>query len=190
MSQGLPHTALGPTLETERLLLRPPTAEDFDAWAELMADETQTRFIGGTQPAAVVWRGVMAMIGSWASQGYAMFSVIERSTGCWVGRVGPWQPYGWPGAEIGWTLTAAASGKGYATEAANATMDWAFEVLDWPEVIHSIDPANAPSIAVARRLGSRYLRTGCELPPPFEATEVQIWGQTREEWRARRSAGA
>ena len=33
-----PHVALGPTLETERLILRPPAVEDFPRWAEFMAD--------------------------------------------------------------------------------------------------------------------------------------------------------
>ena len=44
-------------LETERLLLRPPAREDFDAWADFMADEDAARFLGGAQPRSVAWRG-------------------------------------------------------------------------------------------------------------------------------------
>ena len=55
-------------LETPRLLLRLPRAEDLDPWAELMADAEAARFIGGTAPRAMVWRSIMTMIGAWHSQ--------------------------------------------------------------------------------------------------------------------------
>ena len=174
-----------PRIETARLILRPTAMEDLDRWAELLADETAARFIGGVQPRAGVWRTLMTMAGAWALTGVAMFSVLEKDTGRWVGRVGPWEPLGWPGHEVGWSLHPDAWGKGYAVEAAHAAMDYAVDALDWPDVIHCIDPQNAPSKRVAERLGSAYRRMG-RLPAPFEHVEVEIWGQTREEWRARR----
>lgn len=187
---GLPPEALGPTLETERLILRPPSLADFEPWACLMADVEHVRFIGGAQPRAVVWRGLMAMIGAWAANGFAMFSVVEKSSGQWIGRIGAWSPEGWPGTEVGWTLARSAAGKGYAHEAAVATIDWAFDRLGWSEVIHTIAPENAPSIALARRLGSRLLRTGRELPEPHQEMLVEVWGQSREDWRRSRSSRA
>jgi len=51
-------------------------------------------------------------------------------------------------------------------------------------VIHTIDPDNAPSQAVARRVGSRYLRPG-RLPPPLDL-DLEVWGQSRAEWATRR----
>ncbi len=178
---------LGPTLTTERLVLRPPRAEDFEAWAALMADEASARFIGGVQPAPVAWRFMAAMAGSWALHGFGMFSVLDRTDGRWLGRVGPWRPMGWPGTEVGWGLARAAWGQGYAREAAIAAMDWAFEHLGWAEVIHCIDPENHPSAALAKRLGSRN-RGLSAMPPPFETQCVDIWGQSAAEWRARRAA--
>ena len=175
---------LGPTLETPRLILRPPEERDLDGFAAMMADEEAARFVGGRQPRSGAWRGMAAMAGSWALRGYGMFSVIEKASGRWVGRVGPWQPEGWPGAEVGWGLERAAWGKGYATESAAAAIDWAFDHLGWDEVIHCIDPDNLGSIAVARRLGSTNRGPG-KLPPPFEAYPVDVWGQTREQWRGR-----
>jgi RimJ/RimL family protein N-acetyltransferase len=124
------------------------------------------------------------MAGAWAVQGFAMFSVIEKSSGRWVGRVGPWYPDGWPGTEIGWGIVSDCWGRGYATEAAIAAIDWVFDVLGWTEVIHVIDVDNAASQAVARKLGSRKRSRG-RLPAPHESALVDIWGQTREEWRAR-----
>jgi hypothetical protein len=52
-------------------------------------------------------------------------------------------------------------------------------------VIHCIDPENTASQSVARRLGSAILRRQ-HLPPPFEAFEVDVWGQARDAWRMRR----
>ena len=140
---------LGPTLETDRLLLRPPIEADLDGWAELMADEESSRFIGGPQLRPAAWRGLASMAGSWALKGYGMFSVVEKASGRWIGRLGPWMPEGWPGTEVGWGLVPEAQGKGYAIEGSTAAIDWAFDTLGWTEVIHCIDPANAPSQAVA-----------------------------------------
>ena len=175
-----------PTIETERLILRPPRAEDFAPWAAFTADPEAARHLGGAQPPAMAWRGLCTMAGAWALHGFAMFSVIEKASGRWIGRIGPWRPEGWPGNEVGWGLARGAWGKGYATEGAAAAIDWAFANLGWADVVHCIDPANVPSQNVARRLGSRYLRDG-ELPAPINKA-TKIWGQSREDWTARRNA--
>jgi RimJ/RimL family protein N-acetyltransferase len=171
-------------LETPRLILRPPRADDLDAWSEMMRDEPTARFIGGVMPRAVCWRQLMTMIGAWHSQGYAMFSVMEKGCDRWIGRVGPWQPDGWPGPEIGWAIARDCWGKGYAVEAATAATNWAFDTLDWSNIIHSIAPDNFSSQRVAQKLGSRNLGPG-RLPPPFTEDRVDLWGQTLEEWRRR-----
>lgn len=175
----------GPVLHTERLILRPIAMEDFPRWAEMMADPEAAKFLGGAQPAATAWRGFMTMAGAWSLTGISMFSLIERETGLWLGRIGPWRPHGWPGNEVGWGLHPDAQGKGYGVEAATAALDYAFEVLDWPDVIHCIDPDNTPSQRLAERIGSRNLGP-TRIPPPFDDLPFDAWGQTREDWRARR----
>ncbi|WP_206098421.1 GNAT family N-acetyltransferase [Oleiagrimonas sp. MCCC 1A03011] len=174
-----------PRIETERLILRPPLREDFDAYAANMADEEASHFIGGLQSRPEAWRGFLQVAGAWEIQGFAMFSVIEKASGRWVGRLGPWFPEGWPGPEVGWGIVRDAWGKGYATEGAVATMDYAFDVLGWERVIHSIAPDNTASQAVARKLGSRCLGPGV-LPEPYADKPIELWGQSREDWRARR----
>jgi RimJ/RimL family protein N-acetyltransferase len=171
-------------LETPRLLLRLPKMEDFEPWAEMMADPEAARFIGGVSARSVTWRGMMCVVGAWYACGFSMFSVIEKSTGRWVGRLGPWMPEGWPGPEVGWAIVRDCWGKGYAPEGAEAATNWAFDHLGWTRVIHSIDPANVASQAVARKLGSRNLGPGT-LPPPFQDASIDIWGQSREDWRGR-----
>jgi RimJ/RimL family protein N-acetyltransferase len=179
--------APAPILETERLILRAPAAEDFEAWATFAADADAMAHIGGAQPRAMAWRSWCATAGAWAIRGFSFFSVVEKSTGRWVGRLGPWQPEGWPGREVGWALVRDSWGKGYATEGASAAMDYVFDVLGWDEAIHTIDPANTGSHAVARRLGST-LKGPTKMPAPYADLPVELWSQTREEWFARRSS--
>jgi len=174
----------GPVLETERLTLRPIALEDFPRWAEMMGDPEAAKFLGGAQPASTAWRGFMTMAGAWSLTGVSMFSLIERESGRWLGRIGPWQPLGWPGTEVGWGLHPDAQGKGYGVEAAIATIDYAFDVLGWTEVIHCIDPENLPSIRLAERIGSRN-QGRTQLPAPYQALIIDRYGQSREAWRAR-----
>jgi RimJ/RimL family protein N-acetyltransferase len=175
---------MGPTLETARLILRPPQEDDLDGWAELMADEEAARFIGGPLSRSAAWRAMATMTGSWVLRGFGMFSVIEKSSGRWIGRVGPWHPEGWPGTEVGWGLLRSAWGQGYAGESAQAAIDWAFDALDWSEVIHIIDPDNLPSQRLAARLGAENAGP-TRLPPPLEQLPVDLWRQSREQWVAR-----
>jgi RimJ/RimL family protein N-acetyltransferase len=175
----------GPILNTPRLILRPPKQEDFPAFADMMSDADHVRFIGGQQLRATAWRSWATHAGSWSLLGFGMFSVIERETGQWVGRIGPWMPDGWPGQEVGWGLARAATGKGYGVEAATAALDWAFDVLGWTEVIHIIAPENLPSAALAKRLGSQN-QGPTRMPSPLDEHVVDAWGQSAEQWRARR----
>lgn len=181
---------LGPTLETERLILRPPIQADFDGFVEMCAEEDTMRFLGGAQPPAGAWRQMATIAGSWAMLGYGFFSVIEKASGKWIGRLGPWRPGGlqgdWPGNEVGYGVNRYARGKGFAGEGATAAMNWAFEHLGWDEVIHCIAAENADSIKLATRLGSRWLRHD-RLLPPIDIP-IEIYGQTRAEWRARQKA--
>jgi RimJ/RimL family protein N-acetyltransferase len=178
-----------PKIETQRLLLRLPRAEDFDAYAAMQADPDSARHIGGVLSRAEAWRKFLQMPGAWVIQGYAMFAVTDKATGEWLGQLGPWQPEGWPGTEVGWAFKRTAWGNGYALEAAIAAIDWAFETLGWTEVIHSIVTENTSSRALAQRLGSRILRQA-NLPAPYESIVVDVWGQSQQEWLARRAQAA
>lgn len=178
-------TAL-PVLTTERLILRPPMAEDFENWAKFCADPETMLHLGGVQRRAEAWRNLCMMRGAWEIRGFAMFSMICRDSGEWIGRTGPWQPEGWPGTEVGWGVAREYAGKGYAHEAAVASINWAFDMLGWDEVIHTINPENSASIALAERLGS-YNQGPTRLAPPFDQSRVDRYGQTRAEWQARKA---
>ena len=95
--------APGPTLETERLILRPPELADVDPWMAFMGSDASAN-IGGPVPALRAWGSLMMGAGDWALRGYGMFSVVEKASGACIGRVGPVHYEGWPGTEVGWAI--------------------------------------------------------------------------------------
>lgn len=174
----------GPVLETERLRLRLPEERDLEGFISLMSDEVAARHIGGVMEEPMIWRQLCTIIGHWAVRGYGFFSVEEKATGDWVGRVGPWAPHGWPQPEVGWSITRAYWGKGYGPEAAAATMDFAFDTLGWDSVVHMIAAENVNSQALARKLGS--VDQGWDAELPGLGVTVDVWGQSRADWAQNR----
>ncbi|MBL4616645.1 MAG: GNAT family N-acetyltransferase [Robiginitomaculum sp.] len=169
------------TIETERLILRPPREEDFPALCAMAQDEEAMRFIGGVAEPAIAWRNFATLVGHWHIRGYGFFSVIEKSSGDCIGRVGPWNPHLWPEPEVGWLIIRSHWGQGFAKEAAIASIDWVFEHLKWRQVTHMIDPKNLGSAALAKSLGSKPLREINELPG-FGEMKIDVWGQSKEQW--------
>lgn len=145
-----------PTLTTERLLLRRPRADDFEALLALFSDPEVARFLGGSplgrEPC---WRMLAFLLGHWALRGYGPFLVEERGSSTLVGRVGLLHPEGYPGVELAWTIGRPFWGRGYAVEAAQAVRVWAADSLGLPPLISLIAPENRSSARVAEKLGAR-----------------------------------
>lgn len=178
-----------PRLETERLILREWRAGDFDTLATFYADPETMKFLGGVMERNDAWRALSATIGHWHLRGYGTWAVERREDGALVGRVGMINPEGWPALEIGWTLGRPYWGKGYASEAAEAAIRFAFLTQPVDRLISCIDPDNIASQAVARRVGETkgeftHLRTGGQNHP------VDIWAITRDEWLRRRGSSS
>ena len=143
-----------PVLTTERLRLRMLTGDDFDQYAAIHLDPDITRYTTRTQMTRIdAWRHMAMILGHWVLRGYGMWGVEELATGKLVGRVGFYNPDGWPAFELGWTIGKAWWGKGYASEAAKRCLEYAFEEMGRDHVISLIDPANVNSIRVAERIG-------------------------------------
>lgn len=142
-----------PRIETERLVLRAPRAEDFGAVAAYLASE-RARFIGGPYERRRAWREFAASVGAWILQGIGYWAVEERGGGGLVGAVGLQRPVEFPEDELGWDLLEEFEGRGYATEAARAARDWALGPRGLPTLVSYIDHANARSIRVAERLAA------------------------------------
>lgn len=145
-----------PHLTTGRLLLREFRPEDFEAYAQMMADPGVTRYLGAGQPMsrADAWRHLAMCAGHWVLRGFGLWAVEERSTGRFIGRIGCQEPEGFPAFEIAYTLAPEAWGKGYAREGAGAALQFARDELQHPAITSIIRPANTASIRVAESLGA------------------------------------
>ncbi|WP_245309249.1 GNAT family N-acetyltransferase [Bradyrhizobium retamae] len=118
----------GPVIETARLVLRPWRGGDVAANTAMLSDPDTARFITPDGKAITTeiggWRNAAVISGHWALHGFGMFAIEEKSSRRYIGRVGPWCPPGWPGFEVGWGIDREYRGKGYAVEAARASIDW------------------------------------------------------------------
>ncbi len=173
----------GPVIETKRLKLRMWREADIEPNTAMLADPASGRFITADgKPvidAYVGWRNATIMSGHWLLHGVGMFVVEEKSSGKFAGRVGPWCPPGWPGFEVGWGIASDFRGKGYAFEAARASIDWTFATFEIDQIIHCIDRENVASQSVARRLGATIERE-IDL---FDHV-ADLWVTRRELWTA------
>lgn len=150
-----------PRLETDRLVLRQFTLDDFPALKACWAAPEMAKINGGENPTTeMVWTRLLRYIGHWQALGYGYWAVIEKTTNLFVGALGfqdahrditPALKY----PEAGWTLIAEARGKGYATEALAAILRWADKTFPSP-VCCIIDEENQRSNYLAERFGFRF----------------------------------
>lgn len=150
-----------PELTTPRLLLRGFQPSDLDAYAEMMTDPEVTRYIGDGKSVARTdaWRQMALFAGHWVLRGFGIWAVEERATGTLMGRIGFWQPEGWPGFELAYTLGRQFWGRGFATEGARAALTYGRETLGRKDIISLIRPANSASVRVAEALGATNTET-------------------------------
>lgn len=141
-------------IETERLLLRKPTAGDVEDPPSFLADPRVMDFLGGVGDPSFV---VQQWVDDWERCPAGKF-VVETAGGERLGRVGVnfYDPVAWTRSsardarpELTWAIAYEHWGKGYATEAAAAVRDWF-----GPGLISLIEPGNARSRRVAERLGA------------------------------------
>lgn len=143
-----------PIIETERLRLRGWRREDFDPFAALRGSAEDQAYTGGAVPRQQAWTEFCAKAGEWTVQGLGVFIVAERETDRAVGYAGLWFPPYIEEPELCWSLFPGNTGKGYATEAALAARDWAYEALGLGPLMSFVHPDNLASRAVAERLGA------------------------------------
>jgi RimJ/RimL family protein N-acetyltransferase len=153
-------SAAAPILETPRLRLRAVHARDCDAHAEMLADPEFVRFLGGAPLSREdAWRKVVTAAGLWPLLGFGYWTIESGSDRSYLGQLGfadfkrGMTPSieGLP--EMGWLMAPRAQGKGLATEAVLAALEWADRALAGQEIVAIINHANAPSIRIAEKAG-------------------------------------
>ena len=148
---------IAPTLTTERLLITAMTLDHWEEYAAAWADPRLTEFIGGEpRNRNTSWGKFVQGIGLWSLLGYGYWSFIDRTSGKFLGNGGLAQfergiPELQDYPEAGWAFASNSWGKGYATEAMTAILDWA-DAAKLGEIRCIIDPGNAASHNVAAKL--------------------------------------
>ncbi|MEM1046608.1 MAG: GNAT family N-acetyltransferase [Pseudomonadota bacterium] len=156
----MPRPATAPVLTTERLVLRGHRVEDFEESAALWADPVVVHYISGRPSSAEeTWSRLLRYVGHWHLLGFGYWVATDRQTGAFIGEVG-FADYkrditpdlaGRP--EAGWVLRTSAHGRGLATEAVRAMLEWADAVLKAPASVAIFNPEHSASIRVAEKVG-------------------------------------
>jgi RimJ/RimL family protein N-acetyltransferase len=144
-----------PTLHTERLTLRPIVSGDTAAYYRIYQTEGVLQYFPNPAPPPLekVERFVAHQQIHWEKYGYGNWGILSP---------GEEQVIGWAGlqflpetneTEVGYLLDKAYWGKGYATEAAQASLDYGFSYFDFPEIIALVHPDNLASLKVAAKCG-------------------------------------
>jgi len=171
------------TIETPRLLLRPWREEDLDEVVRLWSDPLVVRYTWREPPtrerATVEANRILQ---SWREYGLGPWAAIEKTTGSWIGKLGPDLLEDWPGdhkIEVGWILHRPWWGRGLATEGALASLHYAFEELSLEEVISVTVPDNSASRRVMEKAGLNFKGTR-----QWRNTDIVWYAVQRAEWQA------
>ena len=188
---------LSPTypIASERLLLRPFTADDLDGLHGMFGREDVSRYLNWEpmdreRAAALLERRVTQSTIQKDGEGIAL-ALEERASGRFVGEVvlrltSEESRQG----EIGWSLHPDAQGHGYATEAAREILRLGFEQMGLHRIVAESDPRNEASIRVMERLGMR--REALHLESMWlkgEWVGSIVYAMLEQEWRGAQAAG-
>jgi RimJ/RimL family protein N-acetyltransferase len=150
-----------PRLETDRLLLRPPSAADFEPMRQMFCDPQVVAHIGAHPlPRADAWGRFQRDVGHWMLEGFGQFTVLEKASGRYVGKLGHARflrdlgPKAQAEIEMTWTLASGFHGQGYGSEAGRAALDW-FDASGTRRTACIVAEANLPSLRLAGKLGYR-----------------------------------
>ncbi len=150
-----------PVLETDRIRLRAHRLQDYSSCCAMWTDPVVTRFIGGRPSTAQqTWSRLLGYLGHWQLQNYGYWAIEEKTSNAFIGEIGfadfkrdiiePMQNV----PELGFALASTAHGKGYATEAVHAALQWGDVHLPSNRTVALVNEANTASLHILR--GARY----------------------------------
>lgn len=166
-----------PVLTTDRLILRAPTAADFETYAGiLLSPRGASPF--HTPDRAAIWHDFANYVAGWLLHGHGLWTVTHKEDRSVLGFILVGLQPGDAEPELGFLLTDAAEGKGYAFEAAAEARRFMLGTLRLASLVSYIRPDNARSIALAERLGARRDRAA---EAALGEDGVQVWRHDRPE---------
>lgn len=149
---------VAPTLETERLVLRPYRADDFEAFAAYFASPRSV-YTDGPISRTLAWDLFTAGAGRWVIAGHGAWTIARKTDGQAMGLVSLNTAITLPHPELGWILWEGFDGQGFALEAAINARNFAYEILGWPVLLSGIHEDNQASIRLADRMKATWDRT-------------------------------
>jgi RimJ/RimL family protein N-acetyltransferase len=148
------------SLRTARLLLRPWRHEDVAAFAAMSADPAVMEFLRPFPDRAACEAWAARAHKHWRQHGFGQWVVELPGEASFIGVVGlfntSYQAHFTPAVEVAWRLVRSYWGRGYATEAARATLDYGFDKLALSEIVAVTVPANLRSRRLMERLGMKH----------------------------------
>lgn len=166
-------------LETERLILRPITEDDFDSWCEVLGDAETMKHYPAPYDAAGVRRWLDWTLNNYAQYGFGLWAMILKENGRFIGDCGITMQNinGQTLPEIGYHINKAYWRRGYATEAARKCMEYAFETLRFPAIYSYMTSDNAASYGVAVKNGMQLVEEYDDHGEPH-----RVYAMTKEAW--------
>jgi len=170
-------------LETERLLLREYTWEDFDGLYAILSDPETMKHYPRPYDEKGTRRWLEWSMDNYRKYGFGLWAMVLKENGAFIGDCGITMQNidGELLPEIGYHIHKAFWRQGYGKEAARAVRDWAFTHRDFPRLYSYMKDTNIPSQATAAAAGLRKIK---EYPDP-EDEILFVYEITREEWEKR-----
>lgn len=167
-------------LSTDRLILRELTESDFDSLFRILGDPVVMEHYDAVADEEMTHRWLTGIRTGYQRDGHSFYAVDLREEGLMIGICGLlMQPFeGKVYQEVAYLLAKPWWGRGYATEAARAVRDDGFLRFGYDHLISVIEPANAPSVRVAERIGMILER----IATFQDVTDAHIYGMTRDQW--------
>jgi RimJ/RimL family protein N-acetyltransferase len=179
-----------PTLTTPRLVLRPFVPGDIDELAVLHAEESFWWYpLRAAMTKEETDQFLVRVLARYESDGFGIEALIDRSGGTMIGWAGLAVPHFLPeilpAVEVGWRLSGPFRGRGLATEAGAASVEFGFTAGGLDTIVSIYEPENVASGRVMQRLGFTHRLT--TVGPRGE--EVAVLELTRERWAEGRTHG-
>ena len=174
-----------PVLKTERLLLRGAVASDFEDSAAMWGDPEVVRHIGGqTRDRQDAWFTLCRMRGMWDLVGLGNWTVCDRMTGEFYGEIGladfmrGMTPDISGVPEAGWAYARHAHGRGIATQALQAVLDWSDQTRKSSRIVCIIDEDHIASHRVAAKCGFQFVTNTEYRGSPVQLLERNMTSQS------------
>jgi RimJ/RimL family protein N-acetyltransferase len=169
------------SVDTPRLLLRLAERADAQALQDIHQDPEaielkQVTLLEAPGGIDLALRNIERMHRHWRRCGYGQWTVVEKASNEVIGCVGFFHPPGWPGVDLNWIIQRARRENGFATEAAAAALEWAWQNTQIHHVISLIGPSDARSARIATKVGESFERADVD---PINGEAVHVYGVER-----------